>query len=115
MTMDIFATVLEAAGIDYAGEVEAQSFLPVLLGKTTAAAPKISSLYAVSTPEGCTTAHATATTSCAKHSRRTFHALQSPRCVAETTDLSGSEPAKFLQLTGALEQHQLAAEKVPWQ
>ncbi len=66
MTMDIFATVLEAAGIDYAGEVEAQSFLPVLLGKTTAAAPRYSSLYAVNTPQGCTTAHATATTSMCK-------------------------------------------------
>ena len=35
--------------------------------------------------------------------------------LAETTDLSESEPAEFSRLKGALAQHRQVAEQVPWQ
>jgi arylsulfatase A-like enzyme len=116
MTMDIFATTLDAAGIDYAGEVDAQSFLPVLLGKATTAPPRDIFFVRREAPGGV---HYGARNGDFKLVQNTpdgpFMLYNLRDDLAETTDLSESEPAEFSRLKGALAQHRQVAEQVPWQ
>jgi arylsulfatase A-like enzyme len=116
MTMDIFATALEAAGVAYAGEVEARSFLPVLLGEATEAPARDIFFVRRENPGGV---HYGARNGDYKLVQNTpdgpFMLYNLRADLAETTDLSATEPAKLLQLTSALDQHRQVAEQVPWQ
>ena len=111
MTMDIFATALEAAGINVPGEVDACSFLPVLFGKTNAAPPRDIFFVRRENPGGV---HYGARRGDYKLVQNTpdgpFMLYNLRVDLAETTDLSASEPDQLLQLTSALAQHRLAAE-----
>jgi arylsulfatase A-like enzyme len=115
MTMDIFATALEAAGIDDPGEVESQSFLPVLLGQTTAASPRDIFFVRRENPGGV---HYGARSGDYKLVQNTpdgpFRLYNLRDDLAETTDLSAAAPDELLQLTSALEAHRRVAEQVPW-
>ena len=79
-TMDIFATALEAAGVTYSGEVDARSFLPVLLGKATAAPPRDLFFVRREYPGGVNYGARNGDYKLgAKHAGRSLHALQPPR------------------------------------
>jgi arylsulfatase A-like enzyme len=115
MTMDIFATTLDAAGIDYTGDIEAQSFLPVLFGKATAASPRDIFFVRRENPGGV---HYGVRSGDYKLVQNTpdgpFMLYNLQEDLAEAIDLSASEPAKLLQLTSALEQHRQVSDQIPW-
>jgi arylsulfatase A-like enzyme len=115
-TMDIFATALDAAGVHYDGQVEAQSFLPVLLGD--APAPSARELFFVrrESPGGV---HYGVRSGAYKLVQNVpdgpFMLYDLRDDPAETNDLSLAQPEKLQQLTSALDQHRRVAERVPWQ
>jgi len=115
MTMDIFPTALAAAGIDYQGTVEAQSFLPVLLGQATAAPARDIFFVRRENPGGV---HYGARNGDYKLVQNTpdgpFMLYNLRDDLGETTDLSAVEPDQLAQLTSALEAHRQVAEQVPW-
>lgn len=116
MTMDIFATALAAADIDYASAVEAQSFLPVVLGKTTAALPRDIFFVRREYPGGVHYGARSGDYKLVQNSLDGPYGLYNLRSdLGETTDLSAAEPAIFSQLKSALEQHRQVADQVPWQ
>ena len=116
MTMDIFATALAAAGIDYAGDVEARSFLPVLLGKVTAVPPRDIFFVRRENPGGV---HYGARNGDYKLVQNVpdgpFMLYNLRDDLGEINDLSAAEPDQLLQLTSALDQHRQVAEQIPWQ
>ena len=116
MAMDIFATALDAAGMAYGGQVEAQSFLPVLLGKATAALPREIFFVRRENPGGV---HYGARSGDYKLVQNTadgpFMLYNLRDDLGELTDLSASETDRYLQLSSALAQHRQVAEQVPWQ
>ena len=115
-TMDIFATALEAAGVPYAGEVNAQSFLPVLLGKATAAPPRDLFFVRREAPGGVNYGARNGDYKLVQNTPDGPFMLYNLRDdLGETTDLSASEPAKLQQLKDALAQHRQRADQVPWQ
>jgi arylsulfatase A-like enzyme len=115
MTMDIFATVLDAAGIDYAGPVEARSFLPVLLGNQPSEATRELFFVERETPGGVYYGVRSGDYKLVQNVADgpfLLYDLRDDR--AETTDLSQAEPEKLRQLTSALDEHRQVAERVPW-
>jgi arylsulfatase A-like enzyme len=116
MTMDIFATVLEAAGVGYGGQVEARSFLPVLLGQATAAPPRDIFFVRRESPGGVNYGARNGDYKLVQNTPDGPFMLYNLRDdLAETTDLSTAQPAKLMELTDALAQHRRAADQVPWQ
>jgi arylsulfatase A-like enzyme len=114
--MDIFATALEAAGVSYTGEVNAQSFLPVLLGKATAAPPRDLFFVRREYPGGVNYGARNGDYKLVQNAPDGPFMLYNLRDdLAETTDLSTSEPAKLQQLKDAVAQHRQVADHVPWQ
>ena len=115
MTMDIFATTLDAAGVAYTGAVEARSFLPVLLGKATAGPARELFFVRRENPGGVHYGARSGDYKLVQNAPDGPFTLYNLRDdLAETTDLSVSEPDKFVQLTSALDLHRRAAEQVPW-
>jgi arylsulfatase A-like enzyme len=116
MTMDIFATALDAAGVPCPGQVDAQSFLPVLLGKATVAQPRDIFFVRRENPGGVHYGARGGDLKLVQNAPDGPFMLYNLRDdLAETTDLAASEPDKLLQLTAALDQHRQVAEQVPWQ
>jgi arylsulfatase A-like enzyme len=116
MTMDIFATALEAAGATSAAEIEAQSFLPVLLGKATAAPARDIFFVERETPGGVYYGARTGDYKLVQNSPDGPFMLYNLRDdLGETTDLSAAEPARLSQLQDALARHRQVSEQVPWQ
>lgn len=115
MTMDIFATVLEAAGIDYAGAVDARSFMPVLLGHQTTVVSRELFFVERETPGGVYYGVRTGDYKLVQNVADGPFLLYNLRDdLAESTDLSQTEPEKLHELTSALDEHRQAAERVPW-
>jgi arylsulfatase A-like enzyme len=115
MTMDIFATALDAAGIHYAGPVEARSFLPVLLGNLPREATRELFFVERETPGGVYYGVRSGDYKLVQNAADGPFLLYNLReDLAETSDLSQAEPEKLLELTSALEGHRQAAERVPW-
>jgi len=116
MTMDIFATALDAAGVNHTGDLDAQSFLPVLLGKTTAAPSRDLFFVRRESPGGVHYGVRSGDYKLVQNAPDGPFTLYNLRDdLAESTDLSASEPATLLQLASALEQHRRVAEQIPWQ
>jgi arylsulfatase A-like enzyme len=116
MTMDIFATALEAAGTTSAGEIDAQSFLPVLLGKATAAPARDIFFVERETPGGVYYGARNGDYKLVQNIPDGPFMLYNLRDdLGETTDLSAAEPAKLSQLQDALARHRLVSDQVPWQ
>jgi arylsulfatase A-like enzyme len=114
--MDIFATALEAAGATTTGEVNAQSFLPVLLGKATAASPRDLFFVRREYPGGVNYGARNGDYKLVQNTPDGPFMLYNLRDdLAETTDLSTSQPARLQQLKDGLAQHRQLADQVPWQ
>jgi arylsulfatase A-like enzyme len=113
-TMDIFATALEAAAVAPASPVDARSFLPVLLGRATTAPAR--DLFFVRREGGV---YYGARNGDYKLVQNTpdgpFMLYDLAADLAETTDLSATEPDQLQLLMSALDQHRQVAEAVPWQ
>jgi arylsulfatase A-like enzyme len=116
LTMDIFATVLEAAGVPYGGPIDARSFLPVLLGQASAAPARDVFYVRREYPGGVNYGARNGDYKLVQNDPDgpfTLYDLRND--LAETTDLSASQPAQLIELMNALAQHRLAADQVPWQ
>jgi arylsulfatase A-like enzyme len=115
LTMDIFATALEAAGVTYTGEMDAKSFLPVLLGKATAAPPRDVFFVEREYPGGVYYGARNGDYKLVQNTPDGPFMLYDLRTdLAETTDLSASAPDKLMELKDALARHRQAADQVPW-
>jgi arylsulfatase A-like enzyme len=115
-TMDIFPTVLDAAGIRYPGELDGRSFLPVLLGKATTAPPRPLFFVRREAPGGVYYGGRNGDFKLVQNTADgPFTLYDLANDLAETTDLTASNPAAFSALTSALEQHRQLADRVPWQ
>jgi arylsulfatase A-like enzyme len=115
MTMDIFATALDAAGVAYAGPAEARSFLPALIRQDTESPPRDLFFVERETPGGVYYGVRSGDYKLVQNlADGPFLLYNLHRDLAETTDLSQTEPGKLFELTSALEQHRQAADRVPW-
>ena len=120
VTMDLFATVAEAAGVQNAKEVEAVSFLPTLLGKSQP--DPIRDLYFVRREGGPAyggkTIEALIRGDWKLIQDSPFQPLElynlktDPR---ETTNLASREPKVFQELSAALRLRIQQGGQVPWQ
>jgi arylsulfatase A-like enzyme len=115
MTMDIFATALDAAGVATPADVDARSFLPVLLGRATAAPSRDLFFVRRENPGGV---HYGARGGHDKLVQNTpdgpFMLYDLQNDLGETTDLATADPARLLQLENALARHRQVAEPIPW-
>jgi len=116
MTMDIFATALEAAAIQYGGAAESRSFLPVLLGRETAAPARDIFFVRREAPGGVHYGARNGDTMLVQNvADGPFMLYNLAADLGETTDLSTAEPTRLQQLTSALQQHRQIADTIPWQ
>jgi arylsulfatase A-like enzyme len=116
MTMDIFATALEAAGIQYAGAAESRSFLPVLLGRETAAPARDVFFVRREAPGGVHYGARNGDYMLVQNmADGPFMLYNLAADLAEAADLSTAAPDRLQQLMFALQQHRQIAEAVPWQ
>lgn len=116
MTMDIFATALEAAGIQDAGAVESRSFLPVLLGGETAAPARDIFFVRREAPGGVHYGARNGDYMLVQNvADGPFMLYNLAADLAETTDLSAATPERLQQLMSALQEHRQIAEAEPWQ
>ena len=116
VTMDIFPTVLDAAGAMHAGELDGRSFLPVLLGKENAAPTRHLFFVRREQPGGVYYGGRNGDYKLVQNvADGPFTLYNLSDDLAETTDLSASTPAAYSELMSALEQHRLLADQVPWQ
>ena len=120
LTMDLYATICEAAGVPLDRRVDGRSLLPALLGKETAAPTRDlfwmrreggaryrgQDYYAVRRGPWKLLHNSPF------EPMQLFHLGDDPR---ETTDRSASEPELVRDLTAALQLHLQRAGAVPWQ
>ncbi len=119
LTMDVFPTFCEAAGVEHDSPIDGQSFLPVLLGRRQAPGDERTLFwvrleggryggkpyYAVRRGDWKLLENS------ADEPMRLYNLAQDPR---ETRDLAAEQPDVMRQLRAALDEHIARCAKVPW-
>ncbi len=120
MSMDVFATVCEAAGVEAPDVLDGRSFLPTLLGKTQ---PPLRShwfftrregglRYGGKTIEAVRSGDWKLLQNSPYAPMELYHLARDPR---EQHDLSQTHPRKFRELAALLRRHIQRGGAVPWQ
>jgi len=119
LTMDIFATACQVAGVPCPGGIDGESFLPALVGETEPPAKRdFYFIYREGGPYGGKTIDAFRRGDWKLLQDNPFAPMELYNLSSdpmEATNLSGTQPDKFHQLLGGLEKQIQIGGQTPWQ